>query len=70
MVDYSELAPDELRIIRSEHEARMRLIGDRRAAAELVRRWALNGQRSGEAREVLIEVGRILGVIPREEQPG
>jgi len=68
MVEYSELAPDELRIIRSEHEGRMRLIGDRRAAAELVRRWAVNGQRGGEAREVLIEVGRILGVIPREEE--
>jgi hypothetical protein len=66
MAEHSELAPDELRAIRVEHNARMARVAEHREAADLVRRWERGGRRSAEAREVLIAVGQVLGVIPRE----
>jgi hypothetical protein len=66
MAEHNEMAPDELRAIRVEHTARMARVAEHREAADLVRRWDRNGRRSGEAREVLIAVGQVLGVIPRE----
>jgi DNA-binding transcriptional regulator YiaG len=66
MVEHNELAPDELRAIRQEHNARMARVAEAREAADLVRRWERGGRRSAEAREVLIAVGQVLGVIPRD----
>jgi len=66
LAEHNELAPDELRAIRAEHNTRMARVAEAREAADLVRRWDRNGRRSGEAREVLIAVGQALGVIARE----
>ncbi len=66
MAEHNELAPDELRAIRQEHNARMARVAEAHAAADVVRRWDRNGRRSGEAREVLIAVGQVLGVIARD----
>lgn len=66
MAEHNELAPDELRAIRQEHNARMARVAEAREAADLVRRWERGGRRSAEAREVLIAVGQALGVIPRD----
>lgn len=66
MAEHNELAPDELRAIRAEHNARMARVAEAREAADLVRRWERGGRRSAEAREVLIAVGQVLGVIPRD----
>jgi hypothetical protein len=66
MAEHNELAPDELRAIRAEHTARMARVAEALEAADLVRRWDRNGRRSGEAREVLVAVAQVLGVIPRD----
>jgi hypothetical protein len=66
VAEHNELAPDELRAIRQEHNARMARVAEAHAAADVVRRWDRNGRRSGEAREVLIAVGQVLGVIARD----
>lgn len=68
MAEWKEIGPDELRIIQQEHEARMATIATHRAIVALVRRWVLNGRRAADARDTLIEVGRMARLIEEEAQ--
>lgn len=57
-----EMTEADIVVMRQDQRRGEQALAREREAADLLRRWDRAGRRAAEAREVLLEVGRMLGV--------
>lgn len=59
-----EMTEADIVVMRQDQRRGEQALARQREAADLLRRWDRAGRRAAEAREVLVEIGRMLGVWP------